>query len=103
MNKEFTFDEVRPPEYSSDPFIKIPFLCEQERKRIEPFDKRIKMVQGDFFKVHTELKETEAKLNGSHGLWERWFLRRKVKSLCYKFDILNDLLDTLHEARSLAR
>jgi len=102
MNKEFTFDEFRPPEYSHDAFVKIPYMYEQEQKIREPFDKRIAVIQKDFFKIAAELKEVEAKLNSPTGLWEFWCLRRKLKSLCHQFDILNDLLNTLHTARFIA-
>ena len=98
MNKEFTFDGFN----SNDPLVKISYMYEQREKARAPFDERIETVQGDFFKVAAELKEVNAKLDGTTSLWEFWCLRRKSKSLSHRFDILNDLLNTLHTARFIA-
>jgi hypothetical protein len=103
MNKEFTFDEFRPtPECSHDPLVHIQYLYEQEQKARAPFDKRIEVVEKDFFKVADELKAVNVKLNNSTSLWEFLCLRWKLKSLTRKFDILNDLLHTLYVARIVA-
>lgn len=99
MNKDFTFDQFRPAEYSHDPLVKIPFLYEQERKACDPFDKRIAAISTSFFKVANDLKEVRDKLSGPTSLWEFWCLRRRQKALSRQFDILNDLLNTLYIKR----
>ena len=104
MNKQFTFYQFRgEPQYSLDMSVRIPFLYEQERKRTEPFDKRIEQVQKDFLRVYAEIQAVETKLKGSCGLWETWCLRGKLKSRYRQSHTLNELLDELTHLRYIAR
>lgn len=103
MNKEFTFDAFKPTaERSHDPLVRIQYMYEQDQKARAPFDKRIEAVLKDFFNVAAELKEVNTKLAGPTGLWESLCLQWKRDSLNKKFDILNDVLNTLHTARFIA-